>query len=972
MFKRTKICSGVLVALGGTLALGAAPAFAQQAAAADANRAQSVVVTGSRIARIDALAESPIVTVGAEQIQQSGVVTVEQFLNTLPQVTPGLSSQSNNPSSQGRAFIDLRGLGSARNLVLINGRRGMGSLSGGTVDTNTIPTALIDRVEVITGGAATTYGADAVAGVVNFIMKNNFQGFELDAQHRETEAGDGVETSASMAVGGAFDGGRGNAVFSAGYFDRKAIYKGARAFSAQASTATGIFPFGSISMGTNTPSRATVDSIFGTDTCNLNGGSRGFGFNADGTLFCTGVDGNPPATPGGPPLIRDVVGYTGPASQIATAFFPDSFSYNFEPDNILVLPMERWSLYSALNYDVNDHFRPYASLQFTNYNALQELAPTPGGGFTIPVTNPFWSSQARDLLASRATPDAPVTYSKRFNALGGRTGYNTHDVWQLVAGAKGDLPVLDFWTYDVYATYGRSVQNEVQGGNVRVPRLQELLNAADGGASLCAGGFNPFGPTPLSAECQRRIGLEAKNLTTIVQRVLEGTVSGPVAKLPAGSLDVVFGASYRDIDFNFQPDSGLQPGQVVGFNEQLPVSGALDYTDVFVEAVIPILRNVPGVKMLSATIGARSTDASKFGTDSSYKATLEWSVNNAVRVRGGVQSAIRSPSVGDLFSPQTNNFPDIRNQDPCNVAGTIATTYRNGPNGAAIQALCAAQSAVAGGAAYTQPFDQARGITGGNPDLQPEQSTSFTLGVVFQPTRNLSATIDYWSIDLEEAIGAVGATTIVQRCYNRDGANPTFDINNQWCQLFRRDAADGGVIALQQLSRNQSSITVSGVDIAVDYTLNLQSMGQLRFNVNGTWTEKYDSQVTSVDPVNDFNGTIGSTTGSATPEWRVNLGTTYTIGGLSVSLTNRFIDSMVHGNTVTGGSPRTNTGTAETWYHDISARYAITPNLSIRAGISNLTDQQPRLYSPNIQANTDPSTFDVLGRRYFVGLNAKF
>jgi outer membrane receptor protein involved in Fe transport len=665
MFKRTKICSGVLLALGGTLVLTAAPAFAQQAGAPAADaKAQSVVVTGSRIARIDALAESPIVTVGAEQIQQSGIVTVEQFLNTLPQITPGLSSQSNNPSSQGRAFIDLRGLGSGRNLVLINGRRGMGSLSAGTVDTNTIPTALIDRVEVITGGAATTYGADAVAGVVNFIMKKNFKGVELDAQHRETEQNDGLETSASMALGGAFDGGRGNAVFSASYFDRKAIYKGARDFSAQASSATGIFPFGSISMGTNTPSRAAVDAIFGADTCNLNGGSRGFGFNADGTLFCTGVDNDP----------RNVVGYTGPASQIATRFFPDSFSYNFEPDNILVLPMERWSVYTAVDYEVNENFRPYATFQFTNYNALQELAPTPGGGFTIPVTNPFWSAQARDLLASRATPAARTTYSKRFNSLGGRTGFNTHDVWQGVAGATGDIGLLNFWTYDVYATYGRSVQTEVQGGNVRVPRLQQLLDAADGGASLCAGGFNPFGPTPLSSACQRFIGLEAKNLTTIVQRVLEGTVSGPVAKLPAGSLDVVIGASYRDIDFNFQPDSGLQPGQVVGFNEQLPVSGNLDFKDVFVEAVIPILRNVPLVKQLSATIGARSTESSKFGSDSSYKATLEWSLNDAVRFRGGVQSAIRTPSIADLFSPQTNNFPDITNQDPCNATGLIAAT----------------------------------------------------------------------------------------------------------------------------------------------------------------------------------------------------------------------------------------------------------------------------------------------------------
>lgn len=941
----------------------AAPAFAQQAAStpSQSGRLETVVVTGSRIARIDAAAESPIVTVTAEQIKQSGISTVEQFLNTLPQITPGLSSQSNNPSSNGRAFIDLRGLGSGRNLVLINGKRGMGSTGGGTVDTNTIPTALIERVEVITGGAATTYGADAVSGVVNFILKKNFKGIELDAQTRQTEQSDGKETSASLTMGGTFEGGRGSAVFSAGYFKRDAIYKGARDFAAQASNQTGSFPGGSISVGTNTPTQAAVDAIFGANTCNTNGGQAGFGFNPDGTLFCTGVQGV---------ANRNMVGYRGPESHIATQFAPDFFSYNFEPDNILVLPMERWSLYSAVNLDVNDHFRPYASLQFTNYNALQELAPTPGSGFTIPTTNPFWSAEASALLATRANPTAAVPYSKRFNALGGRTGYNTHDVWQLVTGATGD--VVGDWTYDFHATYGRSVQNEAQGGNVRVPRVQALLNAADGGASLCAGGFNPFGPTPLSEACSSYIGLQAKNLTTVVQRVVEASVQGPVVELPAGSLDAVVGASYRDLEFDFQPDSGLQPGQVVGFNEQLPVKGDLDFQDFFAEAVIPILKDLPLVKSLSATVGARVTDSNISGRDNSYKATLDWAVTDAVRFRGGYQTAIRAPNVNELFAPQLNNFPTFTSQDPCNTTGTIAATYRNGANGAQVQALCAAQSPVAGGAAYVQPFGQARGITGGNPNLGPEKAKSFTAGLVVQPSKNLTATIDYWSIDLEEVIAAVGASTIVQRCFNRDNANPTFSPTNQWCQLFNRDQNDGGVIDLQQLSRNQAFTKVSGVDLAVDFGLNLEQYGSLRWNINSTWTEKYESQTTTVDPINDFAGTIGSGTGSATPKWRVNIGTTYTLGGLSVQLVSRWIDKMVHSQTVVGGSPLTNTGTAATWYHDLSARYAVTPTITVRAGVSNLLDQQPRIYTPNIQANTDPSTFDVLGRRYFVGVNARF
>lgn len=954
MFKRNARSAAVAALIG---TLGVTSAFAQEA---EPQKLERIEITGSRIKKSDATAESPIVTVTAEELRQSGIVTVEQFLNTLPQVTAGLSSQSNNPSSNGRAFIDLRGLGSNRNLVLINGRRAMGSTGGGTVDTNTIPTSLIERVEVITGGAATAYGADAVSGVVNFIMKRNFKGLELDAHHRMTDRSDGKESSASVTLGGTFEGGRGSAVFGASFFKRDSIYKGARDFSAQASTTTGTFPNGSITLGNNLPSQAAVDGIFGANKCNQNGGQGGYGFNPDGTLFCTGVAGN---------ATRDVVNYRGPESDIASRFYPDFFSYNFEPDNALVLPMERWSVYSSMDYEVNKNFRPYASFQFTNYNAQSELAPTPASGttgFTVPVTNPFLSAEARTLLAARTTPGATVSLNKRFNALGGRTSYNTHDVGQGIVGANGEL--LGDWTYDVYASYGRSVQNESQGGNVRLPRVQAMINAADGGASLCAGGFNPFGNAPISAECQKYISLEAKNLTTVVQKVIEGTVTGPVVQLPAGSLDAVFGLSYRGLDYDFKPDSGLQPGQVAGFNEQNPVKGELAFKDVFAEAVIPLLRNVPLVKSLSATVGARVSDSKLTGKDSSFKLTMDWAINNTVRVRGGAQSAVRAPNVTELFAPPVNNFPTFTNGDPCNNN----SSYRTGASAAQVLALCTTQSAVAGAPGYVQPSSQANGITAGNPDLMPEKSKSFTAGLVLQPTRDLSATIDYWSIDLKEKIDAVDAPTIVQRCFNRDGANPNFSPTNEWCQLFSRDASNGGVIKLVQLSRNQASQKISGVDLGLDYALSLQQLGSLRWNAVATWTEKNKQQTTALSPVNDFVGSIGSVTGTAVPKWRASLSTTYSWGDLSVQLLNRYIDKMVNAETVTGGSPVTNTGTAATWYHDISARYALTKSITVRAGVSNLADQQPRLYSPNVQANTDPSTFDVLGRRYFVGLNAKF
>ena len=965
-WNKTALLRGSVFA--GLAAVAFAPAHAQepeqtQPAEAAPQETETIMVTGSRIARRDAVAESPILSVGREEVTTSGYVTMEQYLNTLPQVTPGLSSQSNNPSSNGRAFIDLRGLGSSRNLVLVDGRRGMGSTAGGTVDVNTIPAALIENTEIITGGAAATYGADAVAGVVNFILRDDFEGIELDTQYRLTEQEDGQEWNTDFTVGGNFDDGRGNAVFSASYFNREAMYKDARDFSAQASSRTGLFPGGNWSTGTNSPDQAAVDAIFGPGACAASGGSAGFGFNPDGTPFCTGVAGD---------SSLDIVGYTGPDEDVATQFAPDVFSYNFEPDNILVLPMERWNMFTAVNYEVNDHFRPYARAQYTNYNATQELAATPASGFEVPVDNPFIGPELAALLDSRADPDAPIALGKRTNFLGGRTGSTNHDVFQITTGATGDI--VGSWTYDVYASYGRSSLNEIQGGNLRIPQTQELLDADDGGASICAGGFDPFGITPVSEDCADYMGLEAKNLTIVEQTTAEATVNGDLFELPAGMVQAAFGAGYRSLDYSFQPDSGLQPGLVAGFNGQLPVSGFLDYVDVYGEVLVPLLRDLPLIDEMSVTAGFRQSDNNQSGTADSWKLNGDWDVNDWLRFRGGVQRAVRSPSVTELFSPQTPNFPNIAGADPCNSD----SDFRTGPDAAAVQALCAQQAEVAGLPGFQQSFDQAEALSGGNPDLQPEEADSYTFGFVANSPwtdpalERLYLSVDYWSIEINDVIASVGATTIIERCFNRDDANPNFDINNEWCQLFGRDDANGRIVDLQQLARNQATTATSGADIVVGWGYDFGGYGDLDLNLIATWVEKYESQTTSADPVYDFVGTIGSGTGSATPEWRATLNTTYSLNDLSLTLTSRWIDAMGHSAVVTGSSPESNTGTPGTHYFDLRGTYDLTDNVRLRAGVNNLFDQEPRLYSPNVQANTDPSTFDVLGRRFFVGVNARF
>jgi len=937
----------------------------------------AVVVTGTRIAKRDAIAESPILTVDNEDMVSSGHVTLDHVLNTLPQIVPSLSSQSNNPSSNGRAFIDLRGLGTNRNLILIDGRRGMGSTSGGVVDVNTIPAALIERVEVISGGAAAVYGADAIAGVVNFIMKKDFEGFDISSGYFLTEEEDGQQVNLDVTYGGQFADGRGRAVFNASYYDREAIYKGARSFAAQATSTTGTFPGGGWSPGTNAPSQAAVDALFGANACNPNGGQAGYGFNPDGTPFCTGVANNP---------AREAVGFTGPDSWIAQNFYPDFFSYNFEPDNILVLPMERWNIYSNLSLDLGDSFQPYVQAIFTNYNALQELAATPGAIGNVPRTNPNIPASLIPLLDSRPDPAGPLSMSYRFNSLGGRTGYNNHDVWQLVAGTKGAF--VGDWDYDLYYTYGRSVQTEIQGGNVRVPRVTSLLTStSDGSAGYTAcqasGGFNPFGDNPLSPACQAYIGLQAKNQTVVEQSAAEAVVSGDLFEMPAGPVQAAFGVGWRELSLDFLPDSGLQPGQVIGFNEQLPITGRLDYVDYFTEFSVPLLKDLPMMDALAFTGGYRSTDNNVFGSEDSWKATLDWSINESLRFRGGVQQAVRSPNIAELFSPQVNNFPNIgAANDPCNTSGTIFTDPlmgRGGPNGAAVTALCTAQAAVAGLPGFSQPFGQAQAVTGGNPNLTPETADSWSAGFVFSTSsdhpalQQLTVSIDYVSIELEDVIASVGALTIIQRCFNRENANPTYSINNEWCQLYNRDVNDGRIIGLQTLQRNQAFINTSAIDFAVDWGLSLgERAGDLSLQLIGTWTEKYETQTSVADPVNDFVGTVSNVTGGTTPEWKANLVTSWSLADLQLQWTMRWIDSMVHANTVTGGSPVTNTGVDGTYYHDLTGRYNLTDNITLRAGVNNLGNQKPRLYVPNVQAGTDPSLYDVLGRRFFVGFNMRF
>jgi outer membrane receptor protein involved in Fe transport len=996
---RTTIFGGAMAAV----ALAATGAAAQTAPATPAQVPPQdettdigdVVVTGSRITRQDYQSNSPIVTVTQEDFQATGSVTIDTLINDLPQFVPSINSTSNNPSNGGQANINLRGLGTQRTLVLMNGRRIVPSNSDGTVDINILPTPLIRNVEVISGGASAAYGSDALAGVANFILDTEFSGVQIDAQYGVTDRDDGATESYSLTIGGDIADGRGNVVMSLGRSTREEVFNRDREFSS-ISGPSGTSPLGSTSFdSTNLPSLAFVRGYFNDATLQNTGA---FGFNNNNSLFSYvrtlnfqspgGIDFDGFATPG----VGDYV-------------------YNTGPLNLLQLGLDRWNAYVGADYELNEGAEVYANLLFTEYTSANELAATPAAGaipatgFRVLATNPFITPDLRAFLNARPNPNGSFLLNKRFNALGGRRATENYEVYQGTVGIRGDLVGLRDWSYDVYAQYGKMQRITLQSGNVSRSAVQRLLDAADGGASLCAGGFDPFGETALSAACATYIGRTSQNVTEQEQTVVEGSLQGGLLELPAGELRFAGGIQYRQDDFVFRPDASLAQtnpiicqatgvpvttatpcttgttggSEIAGFNPSQPLAGTTNSTEFFLELLVPLLSDLPFIQQLDLNLGYRVSDYSTVGWVDAYQASLDWEITDFLRFRGGVQRAVRAPSVGELFAPINTSFPSVGafsatglSGDPCDTR----SSYRNGPNAAAVRSLCLAQGiAPAAIDNYVFSNNQVPGITGGNPDLQEETSDSFTAGLVITSpwsspfVSGLSASIDYYDIEIENVIGTIGASAQLQGCFNAQGQNPTYDPNNGYCSLFTRDPLSGQVNQAREVNANLATLITSGVDAQFDWNFVLADVGMpdwgtLNFNVVIGWLEDRQRQDAPGGPFINRTGTIDSVFGNTFPEWKALTSVNWRNGGFGAGARWRRVGEMTQfGTTVE---------IPEKDYFDLNASWEITETVSLRATVNNLLDEEPAVYSPGVQANTDPSTYDTLGRRYSIGLTAKF
>lgn len=944
-----------------------------QDVADEVQEVEQIVVTGSRIARQDYAAESPIVTVGAETIEAAGPASIEQTLNTMPQFAATSGASSSNTTLGGRANANLRGLGIARTLVLLDGRRMQPSDPLGAIDLNTISPALISNVEVITGGASAIYGSDAIAGVVNFKLNRHFSGIELDAQYGETSRGDGESFELAATLGGAFADDRGHALLSVAYLERSHVERGSRPFFRDGGIAA-VLPSGAIIPdAANLPSQAVINSVF--QAYGVTGGAptnSRYSVNPDGTLFTT-------TTP--------IVNFRWPESEpyIIINGQVGNPTGEYSP---LQQPLDRLAVFTRGDYQITDNVEAYGQFSYTHYTAnVQRFGVNSATvrDVYLPVTNPFLPADLKAIIASRPRPDEPLLIYFNQNRFVREQYEQTYNVAQLLGGLRGEVPAID-GSWDVYASYGRTEQNQTRSGYVDRAAYLSLVNAADGGVSICEGGLNPLALAPPSAACLNYLVRDIHETTTFEQQVVEGTLQGRLMTLPAGELRFAAGASYRKNSYDFNPDAQRVAASVLGVALTSPTEGSVTAKELFAELLAPVARDLPLVQSLDLSLAYRYSHYDTVGGVHTYKASGDWEVTDWLRARGGYQRAIRAPSVGELFQPSEQASAAVGRTaagqgDPCD----ITSVYRSGGSAAQVRALCIATgvpTTVIDNHRFTGSAVSA--FVSGNRDLKEEVADTYTFGLVFRPVGDLplvsrlQASVDYYDMSIRDAIGLITGDVIVRRCFNGDGSNPSYDPNNYYCGLINRSTS-GAFSTLTTPLLNLAGYKTSGVDFQLDASTRAEQLGlddrfgEFSVNFVLSYVDSYKIQSLAGAEYFDYAGTIGNGQISADaishPRWKTSTTFGYQVGDAQLSLRWRWIDGMGNSGNV-GAANATAPGVKSRSYFDLSGRYRLRDGIELRGGVLNIADTDPPEWTG--EGATDFAIYDMLGRRFYAGVNIKF
>lgn len=983
-----------------------------------------VVVTGSRLATRGFKAPTPVTVLDAQDYRLSGTQNVEQLLNDTPQFA---GNQLNGPTANtvqagqpiGTATLNLRNFGATRNLVLVNGRRFAITGPDFTTDINTIPAALIKRTEVVTGGSSAVYGSDAITGVVNFVMKDDFQGVEANVQHTWDQHTGTPTDSVDLTVGGNFDNGRGNMVVSLDYLNRGGYTRRDRGGWAAQSLSDGCVTAASY----NPEGAGTPLSVPSGQTCAQAGGVQGFIFSGssavpDGRIGGLPTVGSSGSTPGldaaliaaGLQNMTSLGAIFSDDGKSVRPYQSPADSFDLSPDSYMITPQVRWMGNVFAHYDFNDHATGYLELHYSDNRADVQIAPTNiTGNLLVDVDNPYLSPQMQAVLhqldlketgattvtqgtlSLTTTPGdglAVINYNRRLSDMQPRFSTSDHSVFRTALGVRGRIGDLSpgflrDLNYDVYYSFARTSEADTQTGSISKSAFQRAMLSQNGAAPV----LNPFGQNLTQAAIDA-IAITSNSSLYAEQQVLAGDLTGSLFDMPAGPVDFSTGFEWRYDYARYTPDAYLSSGDVSGWNAAQATEGSETVKEVYGELRVPILSDLPLVRRLSLNGAFRYSDYDLSGVGGVWTYSLggEWSVNDDLAFRAQHQHAIRAPNVGELYGGQGTNGPTAT--DPCsNRAASAQQTD-------AVRALCVAtgvpQNLVFDAAVQPSPYITQ--VTGGNPNLSPETSNTTTLGLIYTPhqVRNLALSVDYFDITLDNAIstlGGGGLQNVLNLCYYT-----IQDAGSVYCKAIHRDPTTGEVTGpnyVTTTNANIGGVKTSGVDIDGHYSFRTHwgLMGASRWDVSANWTYTQDYTLTPIqdlpDIVDQCIGAFGGTCGQPMPRWKGTTRLTWVSGPLTLSARARYIGKVTvdayliplrQGATPPALSSITHPVIDGQTYFDLSASYNLNSRVTLNAGARNLFDKNPPILGTYQQSadNTIPATYDIQGRVFYVGVNARF
>jgi outer membrane receptor protein involved in Fe transport len=951
------------------LMAGALPLVASQSALAqegeDAVELEEITVTGSRIPSQNLISASPVTTVSSEEIAFQGVTRIEDMLNRLPQVYAGQTSTQANGSTN-TATVDLRGLGSVRTLVLVNGRRlssGSPLQAGLGADLNQIPSALIERVEVLTGGASATYGSDAVAGVVNFISKTDFEGFALDYQYSfyqsdngdsfvnglsqdagfvlpEDDVTDGFGTDISIMIGANSSDGSGNVTLYANYRDIHKVLSGFRDWNNCALGGDSVAEFACGGSSTLPQGRFTDFGVNDPDS---------FDFIVDGTDFVT----------------------------------RQGELYNYQPPNHLQRPDERITVGAMGHYNFNDSFEVYSEISFMDNKANSQIAPS--GAFFVTSTlncgNPLMSAQQFQQLCGQfglTAADTQTVYTGRRNVEGGfRQNDTRHTSNRIVVGARGEIN--EAWSYDVYGNFSQVTLAQTYLNDLSTTRVVRALNVVDdgNGNAVCQSVLDGSDPNCLPWNVFQTGGVQpgdpvldylVKGLFAtgeVTTDIASGYVTGDMGQygvsLPTADtgIQLVGGYEYRQEKIRYSPDDGFLTGDGAGQGGSTEaVDGGFAVKEFFFEAQVPLFEGYDLAQSVNLNLGYRYSDYNTDQSTDTYKGAFDWSFNDQIRLRASLQRAVRHANLRELFQPQGLNLFDMA-FDPCGPSMTA--TLDQCVNNTGLPAN------LYGNPGLDSPADQYNFLQGGNPDLAPEESDTISFGGIWSPSfiDGLTVSIDYFNIEVEGAIDIVPQTFTLDQCLAT--GDPTFcnNVNRAPNSGSLWAGSNGWVVGTQV---NIGKFEREGIDLQIGYTIPVGNAGDLDFSLIGTSLMTADTQPTPASSIVECKGLWGhQDCDGAFAEWMHTFRTTWaTPWDLDLSLLWRYT-SAVDDESAVGAD-----WDAYNWI-DLAATWQATDSTQFRIGVNNVMDEDPPLSSnagivPG-NGNAWPSVYDGLGRYIFMGVS---